>query len=203
MYSFEHLREALEEEPKFRRPLMWRLRDRIRRWLGVTELEEPRSQIAELQHDVRANDANDDMRIEQIADLAARLSRVDRAAHFGGDALQRRLAALEQELHVLRLATGGIWKTADGDVLMIRQMSDNHLQNAIDYPGVSVAQLALLRREQIRRNGDDRWHERYGKTSPRKLLEQLVRSQIRGSERIERLEAQQRQPAKKATRRKT
>lgn len=168
-----------------------RLRRKLQNWLGI--------------EDTSAE--------EQIQD--AKLSRVDKAATYAQrrcEHLTRELTALQADFALYRKSTsathrriqtdldnlvevtGGLWRTASGHLLMIRQMSDNHLQNVLEYKGASEATKHLVRVEQRRRLEDDQWHNRYGKVSPRKLLERVSNVLRMAQMRIETLEARIRQP---------
>lgn len=78
---------------------------------------------------------------------------------------EHQLAALRKEVDTLLRAAGGFWTTIDGTLLSIRQMSDNHLKNALLMPTLTESSRGLLLAEQKRREIDRNYAKRDGKRS--------------------------------------
>lgn len=70
----------------------------------------------------------------------------------------RSINSLRADIDQLTNSTGGLWRTAKGEVLQIRQMSDSHIENAIAYidehDPEMVGSRQLMLKEQKRRRYD-------------------------------------------------
>ena len=78
---------------------------------------------------------------------------------------EHQLAALRKEVDTLLAVAGGFWTTLDGTLLSIRQMSDNHLKNALLMPTLTESSRGLLLAEAKRREIDRNYAKRDGRRS--------------------------------------
>ena len=78
---------------------------------------------------------------------------------------EHQLAALRKEVDTLLAVAGGFWTTLDGTLLSIRQMSDNHLKNALLMPTLTETSRGLLLAEANRREIDQNYAKRDGRRS--------------------------------------
>lgn len=81
--------------------------------------------------------------------------------------VQPRLDALEQQVGDLMSVTGGLWRMIDGTLMAIRQMSDNHLANALSLAKRTgqTTTVENMEREQRRRAKDREFAKTDGKVS--------------------------------------
>lgn len=90
---------------------------------------------------------------------------------------RERISKLETSAMKHDRASGGFWKTKDGTILRIRDMSDSHLDNAIKYTqGFTSAANArrLMLREVARRKEDAVWAQRFGRLSSTDELHEMT-----------------------------
>lgn len=91
--------------------------------------------------------------------------------------VQPRLDALEQQVKDLMSVTGGLWRMQDGTLMAIRQMSDNHLANALKLAKRAAPDLTTsiqnMEREQQRRKTDHEFASKDGLFSSSVEAEQL------------------------------
>lgn len=73
------------------------------------------------------------------------------------DRLKKKVAELDRQLMLTQ--GGALWKTADGDVVSIRQMSTTHLDNILEGNFGSKQFRKLARKELLRRETDKRFRE--------------------------------------------
>ncbi|MGH3380610.1 MAG: hypothetical protein ACRDP6_38325 [Actinoallomurus sp.] len=96
-------------------------------------------------------------RMEFRTEVAERESKARRALDWRLAAVEDKASISQAALQKHDRAAGGFWKTKDGTVLRVRDMSDSHLENTIKYvEGMASAANAyrLLTREQERRRAD-------------------------------------------------
>jgi len=82
------------------------------------------------------------------------------------------LTEVKDRLRILEETTGGFWKQQDGTLIQIRQMSDNHLKNAlrllgadhgkVGHVGNKRVTIQQMLKEQDRRARDKAWQIRTG-----------------------------------------
>jgi len=85
-------------------------------------------------------------------------------------------AEVKDRLRILEETTGGFWKQQDGTLIQIRQMSDNHLKNALrllgaNHGGNKRVTIQQMLKEQDRRARDKAWEIRTGNVGSSSVLE--------------------------------
>jgi hypothetical protein len=154
---------------------MQRLRTRLRSWLGLEHSEA--LLLDELRQQSRRTTRNEEERDRLDKHLSD--TRLDQ--HRAADSLQHLRREVE-ELGILARqsasALGGVWRTASGQVVPIRLLSDTHLKAIMDGSFGSEDTRKLVHQEIERRRDDDVWAARQGPGSMRtrlsKVEEQLL-----------------------------
>jgi hypothetical protein len=109
----------------------------------------------------------------------------------------RRLGEIDKHLHNLGESTGGMWRTALGTLLQIRQMSDAHIANAIAYCDEVGSEAdegrARLCAEQKRRRYDARMSEKQAQAEIKRFHEvtrdPAVKVEFKGLDTLEQIGA--------------
>lgn len=142
-------------------------------WLAVRRFEKLESRVArgELCNDVATSRADRALAaLDKLTEAVGILEIFAAKEQHGkreekNEALRRwcDLKNLQEEMRKHNAAAGGFWKTARGEILRIRDMSDRHIQNSIDHlVGRGLAGSAILSeltKEQKRRKVDRDWKD--------------------------------------------
>jgi hypothetical protein len=110
-----------------------------------------------------------------VGKLKLHIARLERQTQTDGQilsAFQRKIQDLEKwrgifagQLHRHEQAAGGFWTTGNGTVLRIRDMSDVHVEQAIEWSKANGRDTTFLRAERSRQRRNRRltsayWNER-------------------------------------------